>query len=63
MTLTSNPTFGSWDAAFAGDSVLTVATLDRILHHSIIVSTNCESFMLKDKRKTGLLAPTKNTKR
>ena len=47
----------------AGDSVLTVAMLDRILHHSIIASISGESFRLKDKRKAGLLAPTKNTKR
>src|SRR5271155_1363488 len=63
MILTSNLTFGSWDSAFAGDSVLTVAMLDRILHHSIIVSINGESFRLKDKRKAGLLAaPGKTTK-
>src|SRR5271155_5547950 len=55
MILTSNLTFGSWDSAFAGDSVLTAAMLDRILHHSIIVSINGESFRLKDKRKAGLL--------
>ena len=40
MILTSNLTFGSWDSAFAGDSVLTAAMLDRILHHSIIVNIN-----------------------
>ncbi len=62
MILTSNLTFGSWDTAFAGDSVLTVAMLDRILHHSIIVSINGDSFRLKDKRKAGIFAPTKNTK-
>ena len=56
MILTSNLTFGSWDSAFAGDSVLTAAMLDRILHHSTIVSINGESFRLKDKRKAGLLA-------
>jgi hypothetical protein len=55
MILTSNLTFGSWDSAFAGDSVLTAAMLDRILHHSIIVSINGESFRLKDKRKAGIL--------
>lgn len=38
LILTSKLTFGSWDSAFAGDGVLTVAMLDRILHHSIIVS-------------------------
>jgi len=58
MILTSNLTFGSWDSAFAGDGVLTVAMLDRILHHSIIVSINGESFKLQDKRKAGLLGKT-----
>ena len=38
LILTSNLTFGSWDTAFAGDAVLTVAMLDRILHHSTIVN-------------------------
>ena len=58
LILTSNLTFGSWDSAFAGDSVLTAAMLDRVLHHSTIVSINGESFRLKDKRKAGLLAAT-----
>src|SRR6266446_10676030 len=51
MILTSNLIFGGSDSAFAGDGVLTVAMLDRILHHSIIVSIHGESFGLKDKRK------------
>jgi len=58
MILTSNLTFGSWNTAFAGDGVPTVATLERILHHSIIVSINGESFRLKDKRQAGLLGKT-----
>ena len=58
MILTWNLTFGSWDTAFAGDTVLTAAILDRILHHSIIVNINGESFRLKDKRKAGLLGAT-----
>jgi hypothetical protein len=63
MMLTSNLTFGSWDSAFAGDSVLTAAMLDRIVHHSTIVSINGDSFRLKDKRKAGLLAaPVKASK-
>src|SRR4029077_7860750 len=56
LILTSNLTFGSWDSVFAGDSVLTAAMLDRVLHHSTIVSINGEGFRLKDKRKAGLLA-------
>jgi DNA replication protein DnaC len=63
MILTSNLTFGSWDSAFGRDGVLTVAMLDRILHHSIIVSINGESFRLKDKRKPGLLAVSGKTGR
>jgi DNA replication protein DnaC len=63
MILTSNLTFGSWDNAFAGDSVLTAAMLDRVLHHSTIVRINGESYRLKDKRKAGLLtASSKSTK-
>jgi hypothetical protein len=49
MILTSNLSFGSWDSAFAGDGVLTVLMLDRVLHHSTIVNINGESFRLKDK--------------
>jgi DNA replication protein DnaC len=40
--------------------VLTAALLDRVLHHSIIVSINGESYRLKDKRRARLFAaPTK----
>jgi DNA replication protein DnaC len=55
MILTSNLTFGSWDQAFAGDAVLTAAMLDRLLHHSTVVSIQGESYRLKDKRRAGLL--------
>jgi hypothetical protein len=37
--------------------------LDRILHHSIIVSINGERFRLEDKRKAGLLAVSGKTGR
>jgi len=56
MIFSSNLTFGSWDSDFAGDSVLTAAMLDRVVHHPTIVSINGESFRIKDKRKAGLLA-------
>jgi DNA replication protein DnaC len=63
MILTPNLTFGSWDTAFAGDGVLTVAMLDRLLHHSIIVRINGESFRLKDKRRARLIGtPAKTAK-
>jgi DNA replication protein DnaC len=44
MIFTSNLTFGSWDSAFAGDGVLTAAMLDRVLHHSTIVSISGDSY-------------------
>ena len=56
MILASNLTFGSWDSALGGDGVLTVAMLDRVLHHSTIVNINGESFRLKDKHKAGVLS-------
>ena len=56
MMLTSNLAFGSWDSAFAGDSVPAAAMLDRVPRHSTIASSNGDSFRLKDKRKAGLLA-------
>ncbi len=63
MILTPNLTFGSRESAFAGDGILTVAMLDRILHHPTIVNINGES-RLKDKRKAGVLAaPGKTVRR
>jgi DNA replication protein DnaC len=56
MILTSNLTFGSWDQAFAGESVMTAAMLDRILHHASVVTIQGESYRLKDKRRAGLIA-------
>jgi DNA replication protein DnaC len=54
--LTSNLTFGSLDQAFAGDAVLTAATLDRVLHHATAVHITGESYRLKDKRRAGIMA-------
>lgn len=55
MILTSNLPFGQWDQAFAGDSVLTAAMLDRVLHHSHIVQIQGESYRLRQKKRAGLM--------
>lgn len=55
MILTSNLPFSQWDSVFAGDGALTAAMLDRLLHHSHIVTIQGESYRLKDKRKAGLI--------
>jgi DNA replication protein DnaC len=48
---TSNLTFGSWDQALAGDTVLTAAMLDRLMHHATVVQIGGDSYRLRDKRK------------
>ena len=60
--LISNLTFGSWDQAFAGETVLTAAMLDRLLHHSTVVQINGESYRLKDKCRAGVMARPKEAK-
>ena len=46
MILTSNPTFGSWDQAFAGETVPTAAMPGRLLHHATVVQISGESYRL-----------------
>jgi DNA replication protein DnaC len=53
--LTSNLPFGQWDQAFAGDTTLTAALLDRLLHHAQVIQIKGDSYRLKDKRKAGLI--------
>jgi len=55
MIVTSNLPFGQWDQAFAGDSTLTAAMLDRLLHHAHVVPIQGESYRLRDKRRAGLV--------
>ena len=50
------PPFGQWDQTFVGDAALTSAMLDRILHHSHVVQIKGESYRLRQKRKTGVIA-------
>ncbi len=57
MLLTSNLPFGQWDQAFAGDTTLTAALLDRLLHHAHVIQIRGESYRLKDKRKAGIIKP------
>jgi DNA replication protein DnaC len=58
VILTSNLSFGQWDETFAGNTALTSAMLDRILHHSHVIQIKGDSYRLKDKRKAGVIKPT-----
>ena len=57
IILTSNLSFGEWDTTFAGNSALTAAMLDRLLHHANIVQIKGESYRLRDKKRVGVLIP------
>lgn len=55
IILTSNLAFGQWDTTLAQDTALTAAMLDRLLHHSHIITLKGESYRLREKRQAGLL--------
>jgi DNA replication protein DnaC len=42
IILTSNKSYSDWGAAFAGDSVIASAILDRLLHHSTTINIKGE---------------------
>ncbi|MEZ8129193.1 IS21-like element helper ATPase IstB [Enterovibrio norvegicus] len=53
VVVTSNLPFSQWSNAFADDTTLTAALLDRLLHHSHIIQISGESYRLKGKRALG----------
>ncbi len=55
MILTSNLPFGQWGQIFANDTALTSALLDRVLHHSHILTIKGESYRIKEKKQAGLM--------
>ena len=54
MLMTGNRPVSEWDQVF-GDAVLVTAILDRLLHHSHVMTIKGTSYRLKEKRKSGLL--------
>ena len=55
VILTSNLSFGQWDDTFAGNTALTAAMLDRILHHSHVIRIKGDSYRLREKRKADIV--------
>ncbi len=55
ILLTSNRAVGEWGTVF-GDPVVATAILDRLLHHSHVLTIRGESYRLREKRRAGLLA-------
>ena len=54
MLVTSNRAVGEWGTVF-GDPVVATAILDRLLHHSHVVTIRGESYRRREKRRSGLL--------
>ncbi|HEY7884475.1 MAG TPA: IS21-like element helper ATPase IstB [Cellvibrionaceae bacterium] len=54
VIVTSNLPFSQWAGAFADDSTLVAALLDRLLHHAHIVQISGESYRLKGKKSAGI---------
>jgi DNA replication protein DnaC len=57
MLITSNRSVGEWGTVF-GDPVVATAVLDRLLHHSHVITIRGDSYRLKEKRRSGLLRNT-----
>jgi DNA replication protein DnaC len=53
LLITSNRPAGEWGEVF-GDSVVATAILDRLLHHSHVVTIRGDSYRLKQKKLSGL---------
>ena len=54
LLITSNRAVGEWGTVF-GDAVVATAILDRLLHHSHVLTIRGDSYRLKEKRRSGLL--------
>jgi len=56
MLITSNRSVAEWGTVFA-DPVVATAILDRLLHHSHVLTIRGDSYRLRAKRRSGLLRP------
>ena len=52
IVLTTNKAFKQWPSIFNGDSTITSAVLDRLLHHAEIVLIEGTSFRMKERVET-----------
>ncbi len=54
VLITSNRSVVEWGSVF-GDPVVATAVLDRLLHHSHVITIRGDSYRLREKRRSGLL--------
>jgi len=60
LLITSNRAVSEWGGVF-GDVVVATAILDRLLHHSHVITIRGDSYRLREKRRSGLLTKTAAT--
>jgi len=54
VLITSNRSVGEWGTVFS-DPVVATAILDRLLHHSQVITIRGDSYRLREKRRSGLI--------
>ena len=54
ILVTSNRSVAEWGSVF-GDAVVATAILDRLLHHSHVITIRGDSYRLRAKRRAGLV--------
>ena len=57
ILITSNRAVGDWGTVL-GDQVVATAILDRLLHHSHVLTIRGDSYRLREKRRSGLIKAT-----
>ena len=57
ILITSNRAVGDWGTVL-GDHVVATAILDRLLHHSHVLTIRGDSYRLREKRRSGLIKAT-----
>lgn len=62
VMITSNLPFSKWDSIFK-DRMMTAAAVDRIVHHSVILELNIESYRVESARKNRIKPPMKEKER
>ena len=51
LVITANQPFSEWDAIFP-DNIMTVAAVDRLIHHATIIKLEGESFRKKERKQS-----------
>jgi DNA replication protein DnaC len=62
LIITSNQPFSEWDKIFT-DSTMTVAAIDRVVHHSVILEVEADSYRKRQAISQNIISsPAPNTK-